>query len=884
MTFWHTTSGGQDVRRLLDAVRTGLISMAVIALISLASPAHSQVPADTPEPATFEEAVAQSRASMMASPPAALRAAESAAALAEALTESEARSEALATAGWLQSEALTRLGRPGEAHPIAERALEQLGPDPDPTKLYADILLSLGRTSKLLGRHGDALDIYQRAYAVYREIGETRSESIVLQSIGSIYNDARQFDRAATFFLDATQRFQDPSLDLAAYNNLANAYTELNRYEEALEYYGRALAIAAEMDSAMLEARILNNIASLNVAHGEFDAADAALDRAFARAGDPSGAEWARFMWGVRAQAAHGRGDERRAVEMIGRTFEGVPLDQTNQHFTEFHGTAVEIYIALEDWENAVAHLQAFKRLEDESRDFAASANAALVGAQFDFAEQELQIEQLRAAGLENDLQLAQTRARQRQLLVAGMAVVFVLLLLVAFLRHRAIADRQRILEKALYTDSATSLPTRSALERQMRNRQTSPSMPITVVAIELERHAHLEGVLGFVKFAELETAIAWRLSEEGTYDDVALISPGIFALYIESDDEHRLWDEAELIRNYFTRPIEIDGIDIDVAVTIGLATESNPESAIKNAVIAVQQARAARKSLMRFDAVQYGDPAENLTTMSRMLAAMENGDMQLHFQPKLNLRKGQYLAAESLCRWNDSERGYIPPDTFIPQAEETGHIRAFTEWALQEAVKAQRDLHESGYDIDLAVNISGALLADTGFARRALDIVEGATRGLIFEITETAMMHDAERALANFDRWADAGIKISIDDYGSGFSSLAYLKRLPSSELKLDRMFVTNIAGSERDRTLVKSTIDLAHNLGLEITAEGVETEAALALLKLMGCDWAQGYLFTEALPMAGFKTFLDEARSAGNRDIDTAGTRTLRRVTGTP
>ncbi|MEE2565064.1 EAL domain-containing protein [Hyphobacterium sp. Y6023] len=860
---------------------TGIFLLVAICMsVAIPSQAIAQETASTVLPSPFDTAVSEARSNMMASPPDALAAAERAAGIAAEFPEGHDRNTALATASWLQSEALTRLGRPAEAGPVARTALEQLGEDPEATKLYADILLSLGRTEKLLGRHGDALEIYQQAYGVYQEIGETRSESIVLQSIGSIYNDARQFERAAEYFLDATERFQDPSLDLAAFNNLGNAYTELRQYDEALTYYNRALAIAAEMNAAMLEARILNNIASLQVAHGEYNAADMSLDAAFARAGDPSGAEWARFMWGVRAQAAHGRGEEVRARNFMERTFEGVPLDQTNQHFTEFHGTAVEIFIALEDWESALAHLQAFKRLEDEGREFAASANAALVGAQFDFAEQEIQIQELRAAGLENALQLARTQARQRQFVAAGIAALFVLLLLVAWLRVRVARERQRALEQALYTDSATGLPTRSALIRQLREKEKSSDTVLTVVAIELDRHTHLEGVLGFKNFAELQAAIARRLSEEGDYDDVALVSPGLFALYVESDDEHRLRDEAELIRNYFTQPIRLDNLDIDVAMTIGMASDEDPETGLKNAIIAIQQARAAHTSLAGFDAVAYGDPSENLTTMSRMLAAMENGDMALHYQPKLNLRKGQYLAAESLCRWTDPERGFIPPDTFIPQAEETGHIRAFTEWALNEVVEARIALKKAGHDIDLAVNISGALVADIGFARKALDIVERAPGGIVFEVTETAMMHDAERALENFDRWADAGVKIGIDDYGSGFSSLAYLKRLPSSELKLDRMFITNIAGSERDRTLVKSTIDLAHNLGLQITAEGVETEEALALLKLLGCDWAQGYLMTKALPLDDFSAFLDWSHTVGEREIGPARTRPLREI----
>ena len=243
---------------------------------------------------------------------------------------------------------------------------------------------------------------------------------------------------------------------------------------------------------------------------------------------------------------------------------------------------------------------------------------------------------------------------------------------------------------------------------------------------------------------------------------------------------------------------------------------------------------------------------------MSRMLAATRNGEMVMQYQPKLHLPTGSYLAAEALCRWTDGEHGTMSPDTFIPLAEETGHIRDFTKWALEQVVRDQHALRAAGHDITLAVNISGSLISDTDFAELALRIALQAPGRISFEVTETAAMQNAERALANLEKWAAAGIKLAIDDYGTGLSSLAYLKTLPSHELKLDRAFVTHMASSQRDRMLVKSTSDLAHGLGLEMTAEGVETLEALALLKLIGCDWAQGYVLSKAVPLAELSEFL--------------------------
>ena len=156
-------------------------------------------------------------------------------------------------------------------------------------------------------------------------------------------------------------------------------------------------------------------------------------------------------------------------------------------------------------------------------------------------------------------------------------------------------------------------------------------------------------------------------------------------------------------------------------------------------------------------------------------------------------------------------------------------------------------------------MNISGSLISDPDFATLALRIASRRAGRISFEVTETAAMQNPERALENLGKWAAAGIKLAIDDYGSGLSSLAYLKTLPSHELKLDRAFVTDMASSQRDRMLVKSTSDLAHGLGLEMTAEGVETLDSLALLKLMGCDWAQGYVLAKAMPLPALITFLE-------------------------
>lgn len=799
-------------------------------------------------PQPFAEAIEESRSSMMRDPTAALEHARRAERLVPVGIDGSADVSDLATASWLQAEALTRLGYPDQARPLAERALELLGDDPAPTKLYADILLAVGRTLKLGGEHGLALDFFQSAFDVYVEIGEPRSQAIVLQSIGSIYNDARQFQRAIEYFEDAAERFHDTSLDLAAFNNLGNAYTALEEFEPALRYFEQAMDIAAEIQSPMLQARILNNIASMHIDAEEWNAADNAITRAFNVAGNPEGAEWARFLYGVRAQAALGRGELRVAQENIARVFDDRPLDQTNSHFTDFHATAARIYRAIGDFEQALAHFEAYKRLDDDGREFAASANAALVGAQFDFAAQELEIEQLRTVGLESDLALAQSESRQRTIIAIGTGVLLIVLLLGAILVIRGFRIRNQMMKDMLFVDAETGLPTRHSLVK-IRNRaiETGGS-EVFFAAIRLDRASSFETLLGFSKFVKVQSKLAERLAAAEGITEIGLIGPGVFGAILDTDDSLLLEHDIKDLVDLFSQPMTIDGVDLDVGLTVGLANDRQSEIAARNAIIALNQADENQSVMAIFNERQLGDPTENLSLMTRMRSAIGSGDIELHFQPKLDLRSGRINAAEALCRWNDPERGYIPPDAFIPQAEETGKIRELTEWSIREALKQKAYLAEHGHDIEIAVNISGRLVTDTAFGARVLDIIGYGGSGITLEITETAMMHKPDMAMHNLDRWVDAGCKIAIDDYGTGFSSLAYLKRLPCHELKLDKTFISGAQTSSKDRTLIKSTVDLAHNLGMTLTAEGVEDEVVLAALKAMGCDHAQGYVISRA------------------------------------
>ncbi|RYG35437.1 MAG: EAL domain-containing protein, partial [Burkholderiales bacterium] len=234
------------------------------------------------------------------------------------------------------------------------------------------------------------------------------------------------------------------------------------------------------------------------------------------------------------------------------------------------------------------------------------------------------------------------------------------------------------------------------------------------------------------------------------------------------------------------------------------------------------------------------------------------SGELFLAHQPKFDLRRGAVCSAESLLRWRHPVVGMIPPDRFIGMAEETGHIRPLTDWVLDKAIADQRELRKEGCDMTLSINVSGRLITNEQFTERALRQIRRADARICFEITETAVIDNPALAVTVMNELRDAGVGISIDDYGSGLSSLSYLRTIPAQELKIDKVFVQGMAPGNSDALLVKSTIDLAHSLGMAITAEGVETAEVLALLQAMGADTAQGYFIARPMPLDALVAFM--------------------------
>lgn len=318
-------------------------------------------------------------------------------------------------------------------------------------------------------------------------------------------------------------------------------------------------------------------------------------------------------------------------------------------------------------------------------------------------------------------------------------------------------------------------------------------------------------------------------------------------------------------LRECFASPLDIDGEKHTLELLLaGAAMPSHERDDVRlaeAAEAALGQARADQKDVVR-DLSRIEHAYDRLSLMRDLSKAIGNGEIFLQYQPKVHLRRQEIVSVEALVRWQHPQRGLILPGDFIPLAEESGKIGALTLWTIRQAIADQQLLAESGHDIPIFVNISGVLLADAEFVDQVCTMVRGVAAKVGFEITETAVIRDPECAIRHLRMFADIGVTLAIDDYGAGLSSLAYLKQLPARELKIDKMFVLELTSSNRDPLIVRSTIDLAHALDMEVTAEGVETPAAMALLSVMGCDMAQGFLISRPIAIDAMRQFLEEGR----------------------
>jgi diguanylate cyclase (GGDEF)-like protein len=432
-------------------------------------------------------------------------------------------------------------------------------------------------------------------------------------------------------------------------------------------------------------------------------------------------------------------------------------------------------------------------------------------------------------------------------------------------MRTSIASQREEILRLA-YWDRLTGLPNREkfreALKAAIESNQDSAA-PLVVITLNLDRFKHVNDVLGYAFGDELLKAVAERLRQQiaGTDDLVARLAGDEFAILLAQSDAQGALAITEQITRAFEAPLALDEQTVDLSASMGVACwpadAADADLLLSRSEIAMHAAKTQIAGVLFYTPTLDSSSALTLSLLSDLRYALQNQELRLYLQPKVATATGQVVAAEALIRWRHPQRGLIPPMDFIPFAEQTGFVRQLTIWMFETAAQQWRSLQPAEGNLRIAINLSTRDLMDPDFPQRLATIMQDSgvsPSAFCLEITESAIMDDPQRAEATLYKLSEQGFKLSIDDFGTGFSSLAYLKRLPVNELKIDKSFVMAMDKDESDAKIVRSTIDLAHNLGLTVVAEGVENQALLDKLRELNCDEAQGYFIAKPMPFDEF------------------------------
>lgn len=415
------------------------------------------------------------------------------------------------------------------------------------------------------------------------------------------------------------------------------------------------------------------------------------------------------------------------------------------------------------------------------------------------------------------------------------------------------------------FFDPLTNLPNRALMQLRLSSALSTSresGRPLALLILVIDRFRDTVNTLGHHNGEEIVREVARRLTDTiGDAERVARLRGDEFGVLLPDSDALFAQNVGERILKVLERPIMVQRLPIELTASVGVAVAPDHadegEDLLRRADAAVQAARGlgGGTCAVYSPELDLHDP-KNVALLGELRRAVEADDLLLYYQPKVDLHKRTVVGVEALLRWPHAKRGMVPPDTFIPLAERTGLMRPLTRLVLDRAAREARQWERNGRPLPVAVNVSARSLQD----RLIVDDVADALRThdldparLLIEITEGAVMADEVRAAETLGGLTSKGVKISIDDFGTGYSSLRLLRRLPVSELKIDKSFVMGMAGEAgEDTAIVRSTNDLGHNLGLTVVAEGVEDEWTLDLLSAFGCDYAQGYFIAKPMPPA--------------------------------
>ena len=433
------------------------------------------------------------------------------------------------------------------------------------------------------------------------------------------------------------------------------------------------------------------------------------------------------------------------------------------------------------------------------------------------------------------------------------------------------VLHRDQRIRRLAYQDGLTGLMNRTAFVESLTAALAIPGQPIAVAVFNLQRFRRINENLGYDVGDDVLRRVAERLATAGATATgegaaVARLGADEFAAMtsLEDDADARSWGSSLL--SSLSDPVVVGAQPIDIAATVGVAVTpgdaNQADDLLVCADLALQNARSEKRGLALYRSSLKPAAREQLSLLGELNQAIERDELQLYFQPKVELASGRVVGAEVLMRWQHPSRGLLSPYAFIPFAEQTGFIRRITQWAVDRAVRQAAAWHRTGSSLPIAVNISADDLADLQLDLRIATALR--TYGLppnllTLEVTESGFIDNPARALQMLDTLAILGVQLSIDDFGTGYSSLSHLARMPVNEVKIDRSFVVGLEADPEFTTVLRSAIEMGHNLGLKVVAEGIETESAAQRLRAMHCDIAQGYLYAKPMSAGDLEKWLE-------------------------
>lgn len=799
------------------------------------------------------------------------------------------RREATAKAKWIAGEAMLRLNRIDAAQRLINSSYASAVASKD-LQSQGDSLLSRGSIKIESGDPAGALKDFLMAYRLFLRTGDTRSQSITLQDLAALYTNAQDYSRAEQYLRQAAEAYsKEPMLQLALASNIGTLLLEQKRYDRAEIELRRGVGIARDMGASALEVNILSNLVIGQIEQHRLRDASGSVEEAL-RVSRRAGLPISDALRSAVARLAYAKGEIGLAQRHISELF-GEPSSKQTMSYKEMHYSAYQIYRAAGKKDLALAHFEIAARLRAEATALSISNKALLMAAKFDFSSQELRIAKLRANKLQADVanQHADTARQRTILLVAAIAIIMVLALLSAGLlvlrrsRDRANAANARLgqanaaLEAALHEvgqrakaeqhatqlaehDVLTGLPNRRHLNEAFSDGsqpRDNPEIGTSLLLLDLDRFKPINDIYGHEVGDLVLVVTADRLRTLCSQNDAKVVRLGgdeFVVLMTAPAGDAAPRQLASQIIHHVSAPIDVSGRRLTVGASVGIARYPQDglttEELLRAADIAMYEAkRSGRKTFCFFDAAMGARLRSRADTEADLRNALTDGQIMAHFQPIHCFRTDAITGFEALARWQHADRGMVPPDEFISIAEEVGLIEEVTDAILRQACDAARDWPNH---FSVSVNLSPVLLRDPWITAKIFGILTHARlppERLIIEVTETGLIDDLALASDVLSAFRAAGIRIAMDDFGKGYSSLSQLRELNFDHIKLDASFVLTLEQDESMK-ITTAVAGLGQALGMPVTAEGVETAETGTRVRALGFSYAQGYFYGRAVP----------------------------------